>query len=293
MSHFSVAVFTKYNGDTVDELLAPYDENIVVVPYIKYTKEELIQIGRKEILDYKNTTYAKYLSDPKAYEASVANNSHMEYIKNIFPKKLGLSDEEIYQSQIQLYDEGKIDKNGNIYSTRNPSSKWDWYVVGGRFSGHLKLKGGAEGQMGERSWTNEDKEILKNRADIARVGNIDFSPYQEYYDIAILEWELVVDKRLPKSEREIDFVSKSFFYKPQYYIDKYKNKEQFAEISSFFTTHAVITPEGNWHETGEMGMWGTSSATNEEELEWALNYKKQFIDTADKDWTLTIVDCHI
>lgn len=45
MSHYSVAVFSKENGYDVDELLAPYDENIVVDRYVFYTKDELIKRG--------------------------------------------------------------------------------------------------------------------------------------------------------------------------------------------------------------------------------------------------------
>ena len=33
-----------------------------------------------------------------------------------------------------------IGDNGELYSTYNPNSKWDWYQVGGRWSGMLKTK---------------------------------------------------------------------------------------------------------------------------------------------------------
>ena len=42
MSHYTVAVFTKENGKTVEELLAPYDESLVMAPYIRQTKAQLI-----------------------------------------------------------------------------------------------------------------------------------------------------------------------------------------------------------------------------------------------------------
>lgn len=42
MSHFITLVFTKENGRTVEELLAPYDENIVYAPYVLYTREQAI-----------------------------------------------------------------------------------------------------------------------------------------------------------------------------------------------------------------------------------------------------------
>lgn len=39
MSHFITLVFTKENGKSVEELLAPFDENIEYAPYVKYTRE--------------------------------------------------------------------------------------------------------------------------------------------------------------------------------------------------------------------------------------------------------------
>ena len=46
MSHFNVAVFTK-PGRSIDKLLEPYDENIIVEPYIAYTRQEAIDHERK------------------------------------------------------------------------------------------------------------------------------------------------------------------------------------------------------------------------------------------------------
>ena len=63
MSHFVTLVFTKENGRTVEELLAPYDENIVYAPYVQYTREQAIAKIRKEIEDYKNGTLTYYGED--------------------------------------------------------------------------------------------------------------------------------------------------------------------------------------------------------------------------------------
>ena len=60
-----------------------------------------------------------------------------------------------------------------------------------------------------------------------------------------------------------------------------------------FSTYAVVTPDGEWHEPGEMGWWGISFATDEEEANWYNEYSK-FIDMANKNnYLVTIVDCHI
>ena len=148
MSHFITLVFTKENGRTVEELLAPYDENIVYAPYVQYTREQAIAKIRKEIEDYKNGPYAKYLSSPKDYEENCNNEEHINYLKNKFPKKLEWTDDECYQDMKGRFDEDMIKLNGDLLSTYNPNSKWDWYTIGGRWNNYLKTLSGET--------TNED-----------------------------------------------------------------------------------------------------------------------------------------
>ena len=215
MSHFLVYVF----GDNVEELLAPYDENIECEPYIKYTKAEAIAETRKYIERYKNGTYAEYLADPEAYKAKCQrfdNEHHFHYLEYEFPKKLKQTDEECYQDVAQFYDEEYIDEEGNLYSTYNPKSKWDWWEVGGRWDKVLKTK--------ENDKTNSD-----------RVGNIN--------------WK--------KSG----------------------------------TPFALVLPNGEWYEKGEMGWWVI--VTNEKDAdEWNKEFFK-LVETLDDNLLVTVVDCHI
>lgn len=287
MSHFSVAVFTKPNGKTVEELLAPYNENIEYEPYIQYTKEQAIAKVRKEIEDYKNGTYAKYLADPKKYEEEHNNERHLNYLKNEFPKQLTWTDEECYQDKAKYYDEDMIDADGNLLSTYNPNSKWDWYSIGGRFPGKLKAN---NGKHGEGSAFNNNP-MVDGEFDSARVGDIDWSMDMDEYNKAIRYWEVVVEKQpLREDENKDDFIN---WYKDGYYEEYYRDKETYAKIFASFGTYAVVTPDGIWHEKGQMGYWGISSETGDESLDWDLYYKERFIDAADPDWTITIVDCHI
>ena len=148
MSHFVTLVFTKENGRTVEELLAPYDENIVYAPYVQYTREQAIAKIRKEIEDYKNGFYAEYLSNPKKYEESHSNVEHINYLKNEFPKKLEWTDDECYEDIKWSFDEDMVKSNGDLLSIYNPNSKWNWYTIGGRFNNYLKTLSGKT--------TNED-----------------------------------------------------------------------------------------------------------------------------------------
>lgn len=102
MSHYSVAVFL-YNGnsltETVDRLLAPYDETLPVKKELSKTKAEIIQ-SQREILqrDYKEE-YSAWRKNPKVYEAEHPNPHHLGYIKSL-PQRLKWSDEELYESYL-------------------------------------------------------------------------------------------------------------------------------------------------------------------------------------------------
>ena len=160
------------------------------------------------------------------------------------------------------------DKAGNVYAKYNPKAKWDWYVIGGRFEDSLRVKG--------------------ERRDSARVGEIDFSPDPEEYEKSLRFWDVVVDHK-PAEAGEEHFS----IYNEKYYVDTYGDRETFGRVSSLFKTHAVITPDGEWHERGEVGCFGLSSETPEEGLEWDKQYVDRFIKNANPELILTIVDCHI
>ncbi|MDD7755241.1 MAG: hypothetical protein PUJ51_12170 [Clostridiales bacterium] len=269
MSHFTVAVFTEPNGKTVDELLAPYDENIVVEPYIDKTKEEIIQSAKET----KDRILTRLKENPN-YEL---DSWEEDYIN-------AKTDEELYNQGI--WEDEEYDENGNHLTNYNPKSKWDWYQIGGRWRGLLKAK---KGEIGERSFFDINGGYNSNEYDSALVSDLHFDIDQEEYDKYIRFWEIVVEDS-PLKEGEEKPVN---WYKKEYYLDTYKNKEIFAKCRTSFSTFAVVLPNGEWCEKGKMGWFGVSSETSDEELDWDLHYKERFIDTAKPDWTITIVDCHI
>lgn len=145
MSHFITLVFTKKNGKSVEELLAPFNENIEYAPYVKYTKKDAVAKIREEIEKYKNTTYTEYLKDPKKYKKNFGcNKAHIHYIEKKFPKIMNWTDEECYREMRERFEEDMIKPNGDLLSTYNPNSKWDWYSIGGRWDGWLETLSGQE-----------------------------------------------------------------------------------------------------------------------------------------------------
>lgn len=181
MSHFTVMVI----GNDPETQLAPFDENLEMPIYVKYTKEQLIEKGKKDIENYKNGLYAEFLSDVEKYKSECRQQAHIDYLENKFPKMLNWSDEEIYQHESNHYEPEEIGVNGEIYSTYNPKSKWDWYSLGGRWSGMIQLKEGAEGFEGEGSL------VCGNESGIDQAKKGDISNINELKTFALLkdgEW---------------------------------------------------------------------------------------------------------
>lgn len=115
MSHFIGLVF----GDNIEDNLEPYYEGNEVEPYIKYTKEEAIAEAKtrvKETLEYLEKREPENKEKIDKWKSYETDEDFYEYAK-----KWG-------------YD---LDEEGNLISTYNPKSKWDWYATGGRWNGYL------------------------------------------------------------------------------------------------------------------------------------------------------------
>jgi hypothetical protein len=73
-------------------------------------------------------------------------------------------------------------KQGHWY---NPNARWDWYCVGGRWRGQLKLLEGKTGRYGSDCTSDEQEMLPKGRCDSARVQDCDFSQDEEAYKKAL------------------------------------------------------------------------------------------------------------
>lgn len=171
----------------------------------------------------------------------------------------------------------------------NPQGYWDWWTVGGRWCGMLRLKDGCKGVCGERSWANADFVYAPGMCDQARVADCDFAPDSKAYAKAQRFWEIVVE-HAPRRDDESDFLT---FLRDQYYIDLYGTKEAYATHEARFHPYAYITADGKWIAPGRVGFFGTDDSTMKSQLEYdglLDDYLKQ---AAEESLYITIVDCHI
>lgn len=165
MSHFVGLIF----GSDWEDRLERYNENREVEPYIKITKAEVIVDAWKDIESYKERG-----THPEVESIATDNEAYDWYVE---------------------YWECDTDADGNITSTYNPESKWDWYEIGGSWKGYLPLKDG-------------------EYADQCRVDDVDWSkfykehgspfciitPDGEWQECGKMGWWGAVSNRCPKDE---------------------------------------------------------------------------------------------
>lgn len=276
MSHFTVAVITRknpYESNAVEDMLERFDENISVPYYAYETKEDFLKKEREQLESFKNTTYAEYLSDTKKYLDECRNESHKEYVEN-FMHYYNVSDEELLQKRKVQYKSKDdcdldgcdyIDEEETVYTTYNPESKWDWYSIGGRWDCLLKLKDG-------------------NVANCAKIKDVDFG-FDIDYDKESHDEDII------KQYNEL-MTNGDGWYRKEYLKEIYPTIIEYIRSIKQFITYAILDPDGNWLEKGEMGWFAVSSATPEDEIDWAKEYPN-VINSFNPEYYITIVDCHI
>ena len=140
MSHFVIGIILPKNifndGENsitryIESKMKKYNENIDVEQYIAYDVNKKDMYRENKINEYK-----KMMEIPdfeKIY--------NVEYLTNTLNLYLDMSPDEYWDNNIaSYYDKNSIDENGNIMSKYNPDSKWDYYVIGGRWNGYFMDK---------------------------------------------------------------------------------------------------------------------------------------------------------
>lgn len=127
MSHFIGLCF----GEDWEYNLDQYDENREVEPYIQYTKDEAID-------EVKKRHAQKYNNALEALKKKDLDSERYAYFQKVLDKGLFISYEDAWEEAKEWGY--KIDSDENLLSTYNPDSKWDWWIIGGRWSGYMVLK---------------------------------------------------------------------------------------------------------------------------------------------------------
>lgn len=276
MSHFVVMVV----GD-VDKQLAPFDESLKVAPY-------RVPVSEEDLEDM----------------LSFYKDKNFPFTSNI---------DECYAKYGQNWNNNKWqkDEKGWFYvSERNPKSKWDWYTIGGRFSGSfitiLKNVENPNQRVDsiKKKYIDLDairaKEAEDARAEYQSVANCfpdGKIPRIEYKWTDVLK----MDKLKTRQEKMKFYFSqenvKTFNQNTENLtygtIEMYQDTEdEFVakRVNSVFEPFAIVK-DGKWFERAKMGWWVQTSDEKSPE-EWHKLFEKLWSEIDDEE-LITFVDCHI
>jgi hypothetical protein len=332
MSHFTVLVI----GDDHEALLAPFDENLEGVFDDK--EDEYREEYENESRDMKRLPNGRLVSPWDKQFADRKGAGWSSSDTYTFPEgtvDVVIPFKELYSSFDEFMKEWhgsseRDEKTGKYGYWRNNEAKWDWYQVGGRWSGFLKLKAGATGGQGERSWTNENEADKPGTCDTALAGDIDWlGMLNERRDELTKQYDDVVRVMAgrpfkPWSEflkdRDAGLIdideARRVYHEQQVLKDlttgenpvlsswgasdvidevvKAKDRAEYVDRVSRTSciTFAMVTPDGKWHEKGKMGWWAVHDATEESTQKFA-DFWWETVLNLPPDARVTLVDCHI
>lgn len=235
-----------------ESALAPYSELNPIEWELENTREEIIASLRQQ--------YSK--------------EGNMEWLEKRYDFS---SDEALFESYKKRHagDKSiKFDEEGNEWRGYNPDGKWDWYDLGGRWAGEiLRTKDGEP----------TDHEQVKN-LDLSntKLSDEEFAWRKRF-------WEINVELAKPVNKDEAsEFWS---IYGPHYFLEEYGSFEGYIEAITRINTYAFIY-NGEWYEPGEMGMFGVSSASLDDNIAYRNKFQ-EIIQNLDPDDYISIVDCHM
>lgn len=286
MSHFTVLVV----GNNAEEQLAAYDENMNVEPYPHKIDNDSVEFF--------------------ATDRGIAKDA-----ENFLP------------AFSEWYGEEVTCKDGAYYyeSTYNPRSKWDWYALGGRWTGFFKLKPGKTGIAGTPGVLTAP--ALEGYADCVIKGNIDIQGMRDETEAHARTLWLTADPYLTpearaafksyeqlfmaakpaKGESAHDLVRAKYFEQdllkqlreafpdgfnkdPEFFTQPLETVVEKARLKAL-STYAYVK-DGEWFGRGEMGWFGISKNEVLSELEW-LRAFNEMLDSLPDDTLLSVYDCHI
>lgn len=284
MSHFMVMVLLPETikpimiNNEIENLLAPYSENIEVDEYehkchcvgwkahidsTKIAEKKFGEIDKlrddfRDILKEKGIPFDDFDTRDKLWKEFAKIDERSAYIEEIE------KDHEMYNKP----DKACTECNGTgIYmSTYNPQSKWDWYQVGGRWTGAF-----------DKNYKPEEDERNKEICMLC-----EGTGYRQD--------KIAEEIRLTDPNFKCNGCKNGIAIKwPSQWANYDGDIKPVREITDP-SAYAIVTPDGKWYERGEMGWFGISN-NEKDKLSWEAEIIA--ILAEHQDCIAVCVDCHI
>lgn len=150
----------------------------------------------------------------------------------------------------------------------NPRGYWDWYSLDGK-DYMFDLKEGVEMRDGEWDFRKNDYDWYPNNYQ-------DGEDAKEFWDSFIGDDAIAEPPGL---------------WNKQYFLDRFKTREQYVKEALRTVPYAFITPDGEWHSPGNVGAFATSDETYEDWNRYVIEWDKWIADESNP--YVNLVDCHV
>ncbi len=320
MSHFTVIVV----GEDIESQMAKYNEATQNREYLEFQDEEDERLkeyneDEVEIVVLADGSLHNIYEEQFYYRVPGSFDKEKRYPEGSTLRKGKF--QELYATFEIFMEEwcgskGRDEEKGRYGYWHNPNSKYDWYSMGGRWSGYFKSKDGIEGYLGTSgAFGNQPQDkwydsLKLSEIDILGMKEVAVMKANKKYD----EIESLLQGRVYPSWPEIrekhgdnisaareeyhnhevvkDFNKNNFHFFGDFHEIFGNSRENYVEKirNSVMVPYAVVK-DGQWYQKGEMGWFGMSSNDMSQE-EWNNEFWKM-IDSLDPNTQLTLLDCHI
>lgn len=161
----------------------------------------------------------------------------------------------------------------------NDDSKWDWWMIGGRWLGELIVKPGINDFIvGEPGVFGNDDQ--SRGVDGAQIGDLDLR--------AMLDRER--DNRATHWDQAYSQQQKGAKPHPWTVDTSTVTKSEYVEQATPFTPFAYLL-DGEWFEKGQMG-WFAIVSDERTQADWDRQFA-EVVEQQPRDHWITVLDCHI
>jgi hypothetical protein len=319
MSHYTVMVL----GDNPEEQLAPYNENIE-----GFSKDDLafsdstpefeseFQHGSIEAWQLPSGRFLVESDDPESAFALIGPPPPEARKVSVAPHKIYPDLDQFVRDYHQQTPHPENGKYGYFY---NPQAKWDWYQLGGRWTGFFLLKKNRQGQIGEPGiFTSNPRHGYADQADKK---DIDFDKMrqqkkceaQTMYDEAMkilgalppnLSWNQI-SQEFQDNEHSRKLAQDIYWSQPRcqawekHHGNRHQSPDAFIQERNEFIQSAAsrawmtfaLLDHGEWQEQGHMGWFGVATDKSDES-DWCRTLSRA-IDKISDDTLISVYDCHI
>lgn len=310
MSHAKVLVL----GDEYGALLAPYDEHLDVDPYWDDIGSHYLAFAAEHLFadltvdspteKWRDHLVARDIEDLGTLDNLASPSERSEHSARVEQARAGYR---IHEGRLQ---ERRYD---------NPQGRWDWYVLGGRWSNDLQLKAGRHGKGERGSDFGNPVPVISGRCDRAQKGDLDIEAMRRAgFDAARDRWGTfeqlrtehgdwrtfreLVDAEGTEAARRL-YNAQPIVAAARTRLGLWENLESafpldmsgadYCERARLESVPGFATlSDHGWWETGRLGMWGTHTSEGPAAEMDYLQRANDLIDNAAEDTWLSVVDIH-